>query len=107
MSETNSDMLCAIVEPRRPCALLETVRNISETVGCHVLLAHGRINLNLAKYVQKNSPSPDGSLLPFPVDNLVSAEYSDTLMSASFWEDVRDRAGERQNEDGERSERSG
>ena len=84
--------LCAIVEPRNHCALLDTVRNVSEALDCRVLLAHGTGNEGLAKEVARALPPGRVSLERLPAENLTPCSYSDVLMSTDMWEVIRENA---------------
>jgi len=84
--------LCMIVEPRNHCALLDTVRNVSEALDCRVLLAHGTGNESLAKEVEQALPPGRVSLERLPTENLTPYAYSDVLMSTSMWERIRENA---------------
>lgn len=87
--------LCAIVEPRNHCALLDAVHNVSSAVDCDVVLFHGRQNRELALAVQERSSADRIRLEQIEVDNLSAEDYSDVLMSAPFWNTIAKQAGDK------------
>jgi hypothetical protein len=91
----NEKPLCAIVEPRNHCALIDAINNVSSAIDCEVVLFHGRQNRELAFTAQDRASPRRVTLEELGVDNLTGEEYSDMLMSASFWNTVEQRAGNR------------
>ena len=85
--------LCAIIEPRNHCALIDSVRNVSDAVDCDVVLFHGRQNRELATTAQERLGRSRIKLEQIEEDNLTSEQYSDILMSRPFWDTIAKHAG--------------
>ena len=85
----SSKHMCAIVEPRNHCALENVIENVASALTCTVLLFHGTDNSELARGIQKRIGEDKVKLQALSVTNLAAEEYSDLLLSSSFWKQLQ------------------